>query len=55
MTASNNIDYCLSSGPVLSSSSTCINAGTPVGAPLLDIDGEPRDGAPDIGPHEFSD
>jgi len=53
MTASGNIGSCASTGAVLVPGSTCIDAGTLAGAPLVDIDGEHRDGAPDIGPDEF--
>jgi hypothetical protein len=32
----------------------CIAAGTSSGAPLIDMDGDPRDAnKPDIGPDEF--
>jgi hypothetical protein len=34
--------------------STCVDAGTTVDAPPVDIDGQPRDGAPDIGPDELN-
>jgi hypothetical protein len=37
----------------LSGASPCIDAGTPVGAPLWDFDGRPRDAAPDVGPYEL--
>ena len=38
----------------LQSTSMCIGAGTPVGAPLTDYDGDARDpAAPDIGADEF--
>jgi len=37
----------------LGATSTCRNAGTPAGAPTIDIDGDPRDAQPDIGPDEF--
>jgi hypothetical protein len=40
------VDYHLSAG------SACINAGTPVGAPKLDLDGKARDDKPDIGAYE---
>lgn len=33
--------------------SPCIDAGTRVGAPLFDMDGQPRDHLPDIGPDEY--
>ena len=33
--------------------SPCIDAGTAVGAPRWDIDGDERDDFPDIGPDEF--
>jgi hypothetical protein len=33
--------------------SACIDAGTATGAPPLDIDGQPRDARPDIGPDEY--
>jgi hypothetical protein len=33
--------------------SPCIDAGTPVGAPATDIEGRPRDGAPDMGAYEW--
>ena len=51
---SGNTYWCASDGPVLLAGSTCINTGTPTGAPRFDIDGELRDVAPDIGPDEFS-
>jgi hypothetical protein len=38
----------------LSSSSPCIDAGTPSGAPLDDMDRETRDASPDIGADEWS-
>jgi hypothetical protein len=38
----------------LDAGSPCVNAGTASGAPLFDIDGEPRDARPDIGPDELS-
>ncbi|HTM23244.1 MAG TPA: hypothetical protein VL172_22135 [Kofleriaceae bacterium] len=37
----------------LSSGSVCTDAGTPAGAPALDMDGDPRDATPDIGPDEL--
>jgi hypothetical protein len=38
----------------LEAGAACIDAGTPEGAPELDIDGDARnDGAPDVGPDEF--
>jgi parallel beta-helix repeat protein len=33
--------------------SPCIDAGNPTGAPALDIEGKPRDAAPDIGAYEW--
>jgi len=33
--------------------SPCIDIGTSVGAPLTDIDGAPRDAAPDMGAYEW--
>jgi hypothetical protein len=40
-------DYHLQAG------SSCIDAGTSVGAPLYDIEGTPRDAAPDMGAYEW--
>jgi hypothetical protein len=40
-------------GLALSGNSPCINAGTAYGAPLTDILGNPRVGAPDIGAYEY--
>ncbi len=37
----------------LSSSSTCLNSGDPVGAPTTDIEGTVRTGIPDISAYEF--
>jgi hypothetical protein len=37
----------------LKDSSPCINAGTPDGAPLFDLDGNPRDALPDMGAYEY--
>ena len=37
----------------LSTGSICIDAGTAAGAPTTDMDGDPRDAAPDIGPDEL--
>jgi len=34
--------------------SPCIDKGTPVGAPLYDIEGTPRDAAPDMGAYEWA-
>jgi hypothetical protein len=31
----------------------CIGAGTPVGAPAYDMDGDPRKPFPDIGADEY--
>jgi len=42
-----NGDYHLQVG------SPCIDAGTPVGAPTHDIEGTPRDAAPDMGAYEW--
>jgi len=42
-----NGDYHLQVG------SPCIDAGTPVGAPATDIEGTPRDAAPDMGAYEW--
>jgi hypothetical protein len=40
----------------LDSSSACVDAGNPVGAPDHDIDGEPRSPtSPDVGPDEWGD
>ena len=36
----------------LQAGSPCVNAGTPAGAPTKDMDGAPRDAAPDIGADE---
>ena len=33
--------------------SPCINTGTPVGAPLFDLEGNPRDALPDMGAYEY--
>jgi hypothetical protein len=33
--------------------SPCVNAGVDVGAPLLDMDGHPRDAMPDVGADEL--
>lgn len=43
-----NGDYHLMQG------SPAIDAGTSIGAPLVDLDGKPRDNYPDIGAYEFS-
>lgn len=37
----------------LQSVSPCINKGTSIGAPILDIDGNPRDDIPDMGAFEW--
>jgi hypothetical protein len=37
----------------LSAGSACIDAGTSVGAPAFDMDGQIRDSKPDIGPDEY--
>jgi hypothetical protein len=37
----------------LSMGSPCANAGTAVGAPSLDWDGNPRDATPDVGADEL--
>ena len=37
----------------LQKTSPCINAGTPTGAPLFDLDGTPRDALPDMGAYEY--
>lgn len=34
--------------------SPCIDAGTPVGAPIADIEGTPRDATPDMGAYEWA-
>jgi hypothetical protein len=34
--------------------SPCIDKGTPTGAPLNDIDGNPRDAIPDMGAYEWT-
>lgn len=39
----------------MSLSSPCIGAGTSVGAPLYDIEGNPRSLPPSIGAYEFKD
>jgi hypothetical protein len=44
-----NGQYQLQTSP---SPSPCINAGSPDGAPSVDIDGHARTGAPDIGCYE---
>ncbi|MBK7853907.1 MAG: hypothetical protein IPJ79_02485 [Bacteroidetes bacterium] len=36
----------------LTPQSPCINAGTFTGAPLIDLDGNPRNGNPDMGAYE---
>ena len=41
-------DYGLGAG------SPCINTGTPAGAPAADIEGTPRDTAPDMGAYEWT-
>ncbi|MEA3397162.1 MAG: choice-of-anchor Q domain-containing protein, partial [Chloroflexota bacterium] len=43
-----NGDYHLDVG------SSCIDKGTPVGAPTHDIEGTPRDSAPDMGAYEWT-
>jgi hypothetical protein len=43
-----NGDYHLELG------SPCIDRGTPVGAPVADIEGTPRDATPDIGAYEWA-
>jgi hypothetical protein len=37
----------------LAAGSACIDAGTPAGAPELDLDGDARDASPDVGPDEY--
>jgi hypothetical protein len=37
----------------LEGNSPCIDGGTPVGAPAADLEGTPRDAAPDIGAYEW--
>ena len=37
----------------LQADSPCIDAGTPVGAPATDLEGTPRDAAPDMGAYEW--
>jgi hypothetical protein len=44
-----NGDYHLQAG------SPCVDAGTSVGAPLHDIEGTPRDAAPDMGAYEWTE
>jgi hypothetical protein len=34
--------------------SPAIDAGTPTGAPLTDIEGTPRDATPDMGAYEYT-
>jgi hypothetical protein len=34
--------------------SPCIDAGTPAGAPAADVEGTPRDAAPDMGAYEWT-
>jgi hypothetical protein len=52
--AENFFGHCAASGNHLTLHSACVNAGTPVGAPALDFDGEARDASPDVGPDEWS-
>jgi hypothetical protein len=35
------------------SGSSCIDAGSPLGAPRWDFEGDERDASPDIGPDEY--
>jgi hypothetical protein len=49
-----NADPRFVDGVHLASDSPCIDAGTPVGAPAIDFDGEVRDASPDVGPDEWS-
>jgi hypothetical protein len=37
----------------LDPASSCINVGTPTGAPATDLDGTARDATPDIGAYEY--
>jgi hypothetical protein len=37
----------------LDPASSCINVGTPTGAPATDLDGTARDATPDIGAYEW--
>jgi len=39
----------------LQAESLCIDAGTPDGAPLYDIEDNPRDEFPDMGAYEYLD
>ena len=48
-----NIDGYSCSGDLMATS-LCIDAGTPVGSPLWDRRGAPRDAFPDIGPVEYT-
>jgi hypothetical protein len=52
MIVSGNVAGCTPSTP-LSANSPCTNAGTPVGAPLYDYEGQLRDAMPDIGHDEL--
>jgi hypothetical protein len=52
MVVSGNVEGCTPTTP-LSPGSPCTNAGTPVGAPLYDYEGQLRDAMPDIGHDEL--
>jgi hypothetical protein len=52
--ANNLFGLCVGGGGHLTRYSACTNAGSPVGAPAGDFDGDPRDSSPDIGPYEWS-
>lgn len=52
-TAAGNIPVCAGSDSHLAPGSTCENAGSTIGVPLYDLDGELRDAQPDIGPDEL--
>ena len=45
-------DYHLQTSPPDANSSLCINAGTAIGAPAVDLDGKDRTNTPDIGCYE---
>jgi hypothetical protein len=52
ISSGNGGSACMAPSPIPSLPLCTLNAGTPVGAPLWDLHGNPRDASPDIGPVE---